>query len=97
MRFDKKVVFIKKGNERYNPKSGKIESSDLREEKYASFRSVGLKEQNEIFGKVDTQTYSLVIKEVGKDYDYALVDDKEYKILGKEAFRNKTGYVVGEV
>ncbi|MCI7238435.1 MAG: hypothetical protein MR512_02205, partial [Anaerococcus sp.] len=81
----------------YNPKSGKIESSDLREEKYASFRSVGLKEQNEIFGKVDTQTYSLVIKEVGKDYDYALVDDKEYKILGKEAFRNKTGYVVGEV
>lgn len=97
MRFDKKVVFVKKGNESYNPNTGEMESKDLRDERYVSLRSVGVDEKNEILGKIDLKAYSLVLKGRGKDYDYVLIDGANFKVLSKEEFRNKTGYIVGEV
>ena len=36
MRFDTKVIFIKKGEERYNPQIGGMEATETREIKYCS-------------------------------------------------------------
>lgn len=97
MRFDTKAIFIKSGEEKYNPKTGSMEATEKRDVKYCSYRSVGLKEQNELFSKVDVGAISLVVKGKSPDYDYVILNDKKYKVLAKEDFRQKTGYIVGQV
>lgn len=97
MRFDTKVIFIKEGEEKYNPQIGGMEATEKRDIKYCSYRSVSLKEQNELFSKVDVGAISLVVKGKSPDYDYVILKDKKYKVLAKENFRQKTGYVVGEI
>ena len=97
MRFDTKAIFIKKEKERYNPKIGGMEAKEIRDTKYCSYRNVGLKEQNELFSKVDVGAISLVVKGKSPDYEFVEIKNKRYKVLAKEEFRQKTGYIVGEI
>ena len=97
MRFDTKAIFIKKEKERYNPKIGGMEAKEIRDTKYCSYRNVGLKEQNELFSKVDVGAISLVVKGKSPDYEFVEIKNKRYKVLAKEEFRQKTGYIVGGV
>lgn len=97
MRFDTKVIFIKKDKEKYNPKIGGMEATETRDIKFCSYRAVSLREQNELFSKVDVGAISLVVKGKSSEYDYVILNDKKYKILAKENYRTKTGYIVGEI
>lgn len=97
MRFDTKAIFIKKEKERYNPKIGGMEAKEIRDTKYCSYRNVGLKEQNELFSKVDVGAISLVVKGKSPDYEFVEIKNKRYKVLAKEEFRQKTGYIVGAI
>lgn len=97
MRFDKLATFVKVGDEEYNPAIGGIESKKVEDMFYCSYRSLGVKEQNELFGKVDVNAASLVIKGQGKNYDYIILGENKYKVLAVQRFRHKTGYLIGEV
>nr|DAR72450.1 MAG TPA: head closure knob [Caudoviricetes sp.] len=97
MRFDKVATFVKVHGEEYNPAIGGMESKKEEDRLYCSYRSLGIKEQNELFGKVDVNAASLVIKGQGKNYDYIILGENKYKVLAVQRFRHKTGYLIGEV
>lgn len=97
MRFDKLATFIKVEGEKYNPAIGGIENIETKDKLYCSYRSLGVKEQNELFGKIDVNAVSLVIKGKGKDYNYIVLGDTKHKVLAVQRFRHKTGYLIGEV
>ena len=97
MRFDKLATFVKVYEDEYNPAIGGMESKKEEDKLYCSYRSLGVKEQNELFGKVDVNAASLVIKGQGKDYDYIILGENKHRVLSVQRFRHKTGYLIGEV
>ena len=97
MRFDKKAIFIKTLREEYDPEIGGMKPIEILDEKYCSYRTLGLELKNELLSKIDVGAISIVIKGLGKDYDQVEINGKRYKVLAKEIFRTKTGYLVGEI
>ena len=97
MRFDKKVIFIRTLGESYDPEIGGVKSTEIKDEKYCSYRALGVDLKNELLSKIDVGAISIVIKGKGKDYDQVEIDGERYKVLAKEIFRTKTGYIVGEI
>ena len=97
MRFDKLAAFVKVHEEEYNPAIGGMESRKEEDTLYCSYRSLGVKEQNELFGKVNVNAASLVIKGEGKDYEYIILGENKHRVLAVQRLRHKTGYLIGEV
>ena len=97
MRFDRLATFVKVEGEEYNPTIGEMVSKKIEDVIYCSYRSLGFREQNELFGKVDVNAANLVIKGEGKNYDYIILGENEYRVLAVQRFRHKTGYFIGEI
>lgn len=99
MRYDKKIIFVKREEGKYNPDLGEYEDDkDVETVKRANVTDLGIDRSVVLFGSVEEGAKVVRMLRHYKDkWDFILIDDKKYEPTKKCDLRLREGFVVQEV
>lgn len=96
MRYDKKIILVKRGPATYNTATGDYdEAANIEKPVMASVVDTSAEKMMQIYGKIMQGSYTVQLQ--GKhEADSIIVDNKPYHIDRTRYLRNKTVYTVTE-
>lgn len=99
MRYDKKIIFVKREEGKYNPDLGEYEDDkDVETVKRANVTDLGIDRSVALFGSVEEGAKVVrMLRHYKNEWDFILIDDKKYEPTKKRDLRLREGFVVKEV
>lgn len=99
MRYDKKIIFVKREEGKYNPNSGEYEDDkDVETIKRANVTDLGIDRSVALFGSIEEGAKVIrLLRHYKDDWNFILIDDKKYEPTKKRDLRLREGFVVKEV
>lgn len=99
MRYDKKIIFVKREEGKYNPDLGEYEDDkDVETVKRANVTDLGIDRSVVLFGSVEEGAKVIrLLRHYRNDWDFILIDGKKYEPTKKRGLRLREGFVVQEV
>ena len=98
MRSDKRIYFVKEGEEVYHYDTGDyITTEPIKHEAWANVSDTGTERMQLIYGALKQGAITVRIRgKYEKEFDYILVDDKKYKVDAFRTFRNDQAFNLSE-
>lgn len=99
MRYDKKIIFVKREEGKYNPYLGEYEDDeDVETVKRANVTDLGIDRSVALFGSVEEEAKVIrLLRHYKDDWNFILIDGKKYEPTKKRDLRLREGFVVQEV
>ena len=99
MRYDKKIIFVKREEGKYNPDLGEYEDDkDVETVKRANVTVLGIDRSVALFGSVEEGAKVVrMLRHYKNEWDFILIDGKKYEPTKKRDLRLREGFVVQEV
>ena len=98
MRYDKRIYFVKEGEEEYDYATGDyIATEPIKHKAWANVSDTGTERMRLIYGALKQGAITIRIREkYEKEFDYILVDDKKYNVDAFRTFRNDQAFNLSE-
>ena len=98
MRYDKRIYFVKEGEEVYDYDTGDyVTTEPIKHEAWANVSDTGTERMQLIYGALKKGAITVRIREkYEKEFDYILVDDKKYNVDAFRTFRNDQAFNLSE-
>lgn len=98
MRYDKRIYFVKEGEEVYDYDTGDyITTEPIKHEAWANVSDTGTERMQLIYGALKQGAITVRIRgKYEKDFDYIEVGDKRYNVDAFRTFRNDQAYNLSE-
>ena len=98
MRYDKRIYFVKEGEEVYDYDTGDyITTEPIKHEAWANVSDTGTERMQLIYGALKQGAITVRIRgKYEKEFDYILVDDKKYNVDAFRTFRNDQAFNLSE-
>lgn len=99
MRYDKKIIFVKREEGKYNPDLSEYEDDkDVETIKRANVTDLGIDRSVTLFGSVEEGAKVVrMLRHYKNEWDFILIDGKKYEPTKKRDLRLREGFVVQEV
>lgn len=99
MRYDKKIIFVKREEGKYNPNLGEYEDDkDVETVKRANVTDLGIDRSVALFGSLEEGAKVVrMLRHYKDEWDFILIDGKKYEPTKKRDLRLREGFVVQEV
>lgn len=99
MRYDKKIIFVKREEGKYNPDLGEYEDDkDVETVKRANVTDLGIDRSVVLFGSLEEGAKVVrMLRRYKNKWDFILIDGKKYESTKKRDLRLREGFVVKEV
>ena len=99
MRYDKKIIFVKREKGKYNPDLGEYEDDkDVRIAIRANVTDLGIDRSVALFGSVEEGAKVIrMLRHYKNNWDFILIDGKKYEPTKTRDLRLREGFIVQEV
>lgn len=99
MRYDKKIYFVKEGEDEYDYATGNyVTTEPIKHEAWANVSDMGTQRQTLIFGGLKQGALTVRIQgKYEKPFDYIEHDGKTHKVENTRTFRNDQVFEVSEI
>lgn len=97
IRFNKRITFVSESDGGFNPNTGMHDEPSLVEVvKPCNLSTLGVDRSKELFGEIDTLVIVARLQHPFLDkFDYALIDDKKFKVTRQSDYRKGAFYLEG--
>lgn len=98
MRYDKRIYFVKEGEDEYDYSTGDyIATEPIKHEVWANVSDTGTERMQLIYGALKQGAITArIVGKYDKEFDYIQVGDKKYNVDAFRTFRNDQSFNLSE-
>lgn len=98
MRYDKRIYFVKEGEDEYDYSTGDyVTTEPVRHEAWANVSDTGTERMQLIYGALKQGAITVrIVGKYDKEFDYIQVGDKKYNVDAFRTFRNDQAFNLSE-